>query len=85
MSCSNIAVDQRQPGTAASRGKILVIYDDPRSEWTVRQILEPAGYDVITVSFGPIAMAVFHKRKPGLAVLDGLSAREVGSGSLPSD
>jgi two-component system, OmpR family, response regulator MtrA len=36
----------------------------------VRQILEPAGYDVITVSFGPIAMGVFHKTKPGLVVLD---------------
>jgi DNA-binding response OmpR family regulator len=50
--------------------RILVIYDDPRSEQTVRRILEPAGYDVITVPFGPIAIGAFHKAKPGLVVLD---------------
>jgi DNA-binding response OmpR family regulator len=50
--------------------RILVIYDDPRSERTVRRILEPAGYGVITVPFGPIAMGVFQKTKPGLVVLD---------------
>jgi DNA-binding response OmpR family regulator len=50
--------------------RILVIYDDPRSEQTVRRILEPAGYGVITVPFGPIAMGVFQKTKPGLVVLD---------------
>ena len=50
--------------------RILVIYDDPRSEQTVRRALEPAGYDVISVPFGPIAMGVFHKTKPGLIILD---------------
>jgi DNA-binding response OmpR family regulator len=50
--------------------KILVIYDDPRSEQTVRRILEPAGYDVITVPLAPIALGVFHKTNPGLVVLD---------------
>jgi two-component system response regulator MtrA len=50
--------------------RILVIYDDPRSEQIVRRILEPAGYGVITVPFGAIAMGVFHKTKPGLVVLD---------------
>jgi DNA-binding response OmpR family regulator len=36
----------------------------------VRRILEPAGYGVITVPCGPIAISVFHKTKPGLVVLD---------------
>jgi DNA-binding response OmpR family regulator len=50
--------------------RILVIYDDPRSAQTVRRILEPAGYGVITVPSSPIAIGVFHKTKPGLVVLD---------------
>jgi DNA-binding response OmpR family regulator len=50
--------------------RILVIYDDPRSEPTVRRILEPAGYDVTTVPLTPIALGAFHKTKPGLVVLD---------------
>jgi two-component system response regulator MtrA len=50
--------------------KILVIYDDPGSEQAVRRILEPAGYDVITVPLAPVAMSVFHKTKPGLVVFD---------------
>ena len=36
----------------------------------MRRILEPAGYGVITVPFGPIAIGVFQKTKPGLVVLD---------------
>ena len=50
--------------------KILVIYDDPRSEQTVRRILEPAGYDVITVPLTPIAPGVIQKTNPGLVVID---------------
>jgi DNA-binding response OmpR family regulator len=50
--------------------QILVIYDDPRSEQTVRRILEPAGYDVITVPLTPIPLGVIHQTKPGLVVLD---------------
>jgi DNA-binding response OmpR family regulator len=48
--------------------RILVIDDDSGSEQTVRRILEPAGYDVSSVPFGPIAMRAFHKTKPGLVV-----------------
>lgn len=39
--------------------RILVTYDDPKSQELVGQILEPAGYDVITAAYGPIAMEVF--------------------------
>ena len=49
---------------------ILVIYDDPRSEQTVRRILEPAGYDVITLPLTSLALGVIHQTKPGLVVLD---------------
>lgn len=50
--------------------KILVIYDDPESEQTVRRILEPTGYGITSVPLGPTAMGVLHKTKPGLVVLD---------------
>ena len=49
---------------------ILVIHDDPRSKWTVRRILEPAGYSVITVDSGPIAVNVMRTIKPRLVVAD---------------
>jgi len=49
---------------------ILVIYDGPQSQWTVRQILEPAGYRVIIATSGPIARDVFRTTKPGLVILD---------------
>jgi DNA-binding response OmpR family regulator len=50
--------------------RTLVIYDDPQAQWTVRRILEPAGYDVITAASGPIAMNVSRTIKPGRLVLD---------------
>jgi DNA-binding response OmpR family regulator len=50
--------------------KILVICDDPGSRWTVREILEPAGYDVTVAASGPIAMDVLRTTEPGLVVLD---------------
>jgi DNA-binding response OmpR family regulator len=50
--------------------RILVIYADPASQRTVRQILEQAGYDVITARSGPNAMDVFHETNPGLVILD---------------
>jgi DNA-binding response OmpR family regulator len=51
---------------------ILVIYDDPRSQLTVRvrRILEPAGYNVIAAASGHKAMNVLRIRKPALVVLD---------------
>jgi DNA-binding response OmpR family regulator len=49
---------------------ILVIHDEPRSKWTVRRILESAGYDVITAASGPIAVNVLRTIKPGLVVAD---------------
>jgi DNA-binding response OmpR family regulator len=49
---------------------ILVIHDDPRSKWTVRRILEPAGYGVITADSGPIAVNVIRTIKPRLVVAD---------------
>lgn len=58
---------------------ILVIYDDPGPEPTVRRILESSGYDVITAPCcGPIAMDVFHSTNPGLVVLDVCLPRKSG-------
>jgi DNA-binding response OmpR family regulator len=50
--------------------RILVIYDDPRSQQTVREILEPIGYSVTAAAYGPIAMEVFRTTVPELVVLD---------------
>ena len=50
--------------------RILVIYDDPGSQWTVFRILRPANYDVITVAYGSFTVDVFRTTKPGLVVLD---------------
>ena len=50
--------------------RILVIYDDPRSQQEVREILEPVGYSVTTAAYGPIAMEVFRTTAPELVVLD---------------
>ena len=61
--------------------KVLVIYDDPQSQWTVRQILEPAGYRVIIATSGPAALEAFRTTKPGLVILDvclpGTSGRDL--------
>lgn len=60
--------------------RVLVIYDDPGSQQTVRRILEGAGYDVTVATFEPIAMDVLSATKPGIVVLDvcapGRSTRE---------
>lgn len=51
--------------------RILVLYEDPGFEQTVRRIGESAGDDVITAPCsGPVTMDVFHNTKPGLVVLD---------------
>jgi DNA-binding response OmpR family regulator len=50
--------------------RVLVIYDDPGSERTVRRILEPAGYNVITAPCGIGALDVFRGTNPGLVILD---------------
>ena len=50
---------------------VLVIYDDPRSQQTMREILGSAGYSVISApAYGPIAMQVFLATTPGLVVFD---------------
>lgn len=50
--------------------RILVIYDDPGSQWTVCRILRPANYEVITVAHGHFAIDIFRATKPGLVILD---------------
>jgi two-component system alkaline phosphatase synthesis response regulator PhoP len=50
--------------------RILVIYDDSRSQQTVRRILEQAGYDVAIAASDQIAMDVFRATKAGLVILD---------------
>lgn len=60
--------------------RILVIHNnDPRSQQALGQILVPAGYDVVGVTYPPVTvMGTFLKTKPALVVLDiGLSGKPV--------
>jgi len=50
--------------------RILVIYDDPGLQRTVRQILEPAGYDVTIAASDQIATDVIRTTNAGLVILD---------------
>jgi DNA-binding response OmpR family regulator len=50
--------------------RILVIDDDPEVQQAVRRTLEPAGYDIITVAHGGIAMDTFRATMPRLVILD---------------
>lgn len=50
--------------------RILVVDDDIEVQETVRRILEPAGYDIVTAADGSIAMETFRTAMPGLVVLD---------------
>jgi DNA-binding response OmpR family regulator len=58
--------------------RILLVYDDPRSMVILRRILEPAGYHVTTVPFGPLVLGVIRRTKPGLVVLDVCRERQTG-------
>ena len=50
--------------------RILVIYDDRRSQQAVREILEPAEYSVDAHAHGQIAMEIFRATTPELVLLD---------------
>jgi DNA-binding response OmpR family regulator len=50
--------------------RILVIYDDPRSQQAVLEILEPVGYSVTAAPCGAIAMQVFRSTMPELVIID---------------
>ena len=50
--------------------RILVIYDDPGSKQTVRQILEPAGYEVTIAAYDQNAMNLNRATEAGLVILD---------------
>ena len=58
--------------------RILVIHDDPGSRRALDEILVPAGYDVVSVAYPPVAiMDAFLLTKPALVVLDiGLSGQK---------
>jgi DNA-binding response OmpR family regulator len=50
--------------------RILVIYDDPGSQWTILRTLGPADYDVTSLACGSFSIDDFRTTKPGLVVLD---------------
>jgi DNA-binding response OmpR family regulator len=50
--------------------RVLVIYDDSRSQQEVQEILEPVGYSVTAAPCGAIAMEVFRSTPPDLVILD---------------
>ncbi len=48
----------------------MVIYDDPRSQQAVQEILEPIGYSVTAAPCGAIAMQVLRTTMPELVIID---------------
>ena len=50
--------------------KILLVEDEARIARTVRLYLEQAGYQVVTVDDGALALAAFRHERPGLVILD---------------
>jgi DNA-binding response OmpR family regulator len=50
--------------------RVLVIYDDSRSQQEVLEILDPVGYSVTAAPCGAIAMEVFRAATPDLVILD---------------
>ena len=49
---------------------ILVVDDEPRIVELARDYLEHAGFDVVTASDGPTALAAARDKAPDLVVLD---------------
>ena len=58
------------PGSAASKGKILVVDDDRLVLATVTHGLAQAGYDVIDADNGDDAILLAREHRPALALLD---------------
>jgi DNA-binding response OmpR family regulator len=50
--------------------RILVLCDDLRRQETVGEILEPEGYDVMTVAWDPLALGLVLTANPELVILD---------------
>src|SRR3972149_7132085 len=53
-----------------SKGKILVVDDEPKIVSTVRAYLERDGYEVIEANDGQQALDTFQKARPDLIILD---------------
>jgi DNA-binding response OmpR family regulator len=56
--------------TDPTRLSVLVVDDDADVRQVLRWALEDAGFDVLTASDGPTAMAQAERRRPGVVVLD---------------
>ena len=52
------------------KGKILVVDDSGMARRNLRQILEPAGYEVVEASDGLVALERYFLEKPDVVVLD---------------
>lgn len=58
------------PKAFTERPKILVIDDDQRWRETVRELLEPRGYETLEAASGEQAIEVTLDRQPHLLILD---------------
>ena len=50
--------------------RILVLCDDLRRQETVGEILEPEGYDVMTIAWDPLALGIVLTANPELLIFD---------------
>jgi two-component system, OmpR family, response regulator ResD len=67
---SAIPIIEAMPRSAASRGSILVVDDEPTIAEVVARYLDRAGYETRIASDGPSAVAAALDRRPDLIVLD---------------
>lgn len=58
------------PEAFTERPKILVIDDDQRWRETVRELLDPRGYETLEAESGEQAIEVTQNRQPHLLILD---------------
>ena len=56
--------------TVSVRAKILVVDDDPDYQAAIRQILEGAGYEVVSTYTKDEGLAALNEHKPDLIILD---------------
>jgi DNA-binding response OmpR family regulator len=54
----------------AASGPILVVEDDPRVQWIIRETLEEEGLAVIAATDGWAALEIAARRRPALMILD---------------
>lgn len=54
----------------ADRPYLIIVDDSPDTRWLLRDLIEPAGYEVETFASGAAALAGMLRRRPDLVITD---------------